>query len=862
MHKGKGKIERLFVPSQELALEKLKDLVADNLPTICLTPSWSLKGVCSEFVKSHRELEGAFELSSSKSEFVSGSERELLFKKVLSKESVLRKTVFSEGTQIGVQARAIARLFEELAIQSLSTEVIASKLEKRMQEEAPRWRSIQLLFEKYVELLHESSLKDLSELHLFADVGKIKRVVLFCILESFPIVQDVLNSWSERTGGVIKVIISTAGLSESCFGEFGELLSYPERRVSLPELQFVRDHRDYNREFRTLPKEFDIICPDGKEAEYLSAQLQRDGINTKNEFATPRSPTFSLIPVILEAKRSRRMFDLLTLVRFRPIEEKVATEINCDPGSLLSLLDKFRQDYLQLSFDGEIKGAETARKAIQYLKEQYVVPFENTLTSSEAIDALRNLSCLWPEDIEFQRALNRVARIRVEFDSSLEDICRFLRTAPPEKNLGDAENPAALIELSEATSLRERPFILVGATDKEFPQPSRGSSFLSEGLRKEFGLADRSKREALDRFRIDELAIAEKMHAVIVPRMSSNDDPTFPSPLVLPDTPIKLAEECIRFYEEPVATEARSTENRNAGNRSGDFKSPLSILIKNPAPILSSYSISAIDRYRETPFQYYLSDILQLSEEKDDSAELDPQLFGQVAHRALEKLVALEYSADRAELTDALTNEARAIFFGRFGENIPSSARTQLRHLEERFERLSFKEKDIRDDGWKVDASELNIAPGRVFIEVEGKRIGIHGRIDRIDRNGARIRIIDYKTEEKSPRPIFIEKGKNPRWDRLQLPLYVYLCREIGLIRDLRDVEVAYFYLSSSNVEIKTANINEERLEMALTDAREVLSRLISGDFAIGERERLATEYAVFSPNLAEDLSSDEADED
>ena len=169
-------------------------------------------------------------------------------------------------------------------------------------------------------------------------------------------------------------------------------------------------------------------------------------------------------------------------------------------------------------------------------------------------------------------------------------------------------------------------------------------------------------------------------------------------------------------------------------------------------------SVTALDRLRGDPYQFYASHILRLRALDPLDAEPSPAWRGQVAHKALER-----WHRERGDLQAIALEELRAM-----------NAHPLMRALWE--PRL------LAALEWIGAAVEAQGAEGRqvVAVEAEGEMqvggITIIGRADRIDRlaDGA-LAVIDYKTGSP-PSAAMVEKGF-----ALQLGLVGLMAKRGGL---------------------------------------------------------------------------------
>lgn len=170
------------------------------------------------------------------------------------------------------------------------------------------------------------------------------------------------------------------------------------------------------------------------------------------------------------------------------------------------------------------------------------------------------------------------------------------------------------------------------------------------------------------------------------------------------------------------------------------------------------WSPSAIEQYGRCPRQFYFQRILGIPAATGDTgAEVPPDLWGRWAHRVLQWLRSPDQLAGLAGLVDrAIEEEPPPEHVLRLSLQ---EARTRLlvelpeairrRQSDRFFHPHSEREVDVE---WTMTVGET--------------RWHFRGRLDRLDRDGADWRIVDYKTGD-------VRDPKKIRPDNLQLALYV-----------------------------------------------------------------------------------------
>lgn len=238
---------------------------------------------------------------------------------------------------------------------------------------------------------------------------------------------------------------------------------------------------------------------------------------------------------------------------------------------------------------------------------------------------------------------------------------------------------------------------------------------------------------------------------------------------------------------------------------------PLNLLAVRLAGSGGRVSATALEDYARCPYSYFLKRLLNLTplEEPEELLSMKPLERGRLIHRILEQfyrrasaegLLPLERHAGACR---TLLNCVAGEEFARVPlEELPPYPllwRLQRRSLEEMLRSLL--EWDIETaGGFKPEDFELAFGfpeTGNpvVFDLPSGERLYFRGRIDRVDRSGERIRVIDYKTGRKRIKDESMAGG-----EALQLPVYLLAAASIFSLSRLEEAEAYAYHLSPDGV--------------------------------------------------------------
>jgi RecB family exonuclease len=214
--------------------------------------------------------------------------------------------------------------------------------------------------------------------------------------------------------------------------------------------------------------------------------------------------------------------------------------------------------------------------------------------------------------------------------------------------------------------------------------------------------------------------------------------------------------------------------------------------------LLPRVSVSRLERYMKCPFQFYVANVLQVSEEPEDETTRSPLERGRFLHELFETFFHEWQSRGRGRITAAEIGEARALF-----EDIAGPALRSLSPAEAGLERArlfgSAVGSGIVDRVFAMEAErgtairerlmEYELDGTFTFIGEDGgaRDVRLRAKIDRVDLLGdGTFRLIDYKT-----------KYVPDRRQALQLPIYSACVRTSLVTTHGRDIPASEaMYLS------------------------------------------------------------------
>ena len=444
-----------------------------------------------------------------------------------------------------------------------------------------------------------------------------------------------------------------------------------------------------------------------------------------------------------------------------------------------------------------------------------------TLAACEAIrDALATYSFI-PETLQPRLSAARAIRWTLDQLSSVPS------PAPADES---AIEMLGWLELP----LDDAPALIVTSLNEAFiPESLNSDLFLPNQLRSQLGLLDNPRRYARDAYALTVMLKSREDLRVIVGRRNHDGDPMVPSRLLFATDAKDIAERALHFFR-PVTDEttAPPTLTRAAAESSSE-----GIQIPRPQPLaepVARMSVTSFRDYIACPYRYYLRHILRLRGIDDHSDELDGAAFGSLAHDVLHEFGVSpdRDSTDVEQIRRILHDALNRCVAKEFGRDAMAVVHVQVEQLRLRLNAFAEKQAEWASQGWRIEHTEVPTDQHQhAELLVDGKPMGLTGRIDRIDLNentGERM-VFDYKTSDSSKKPEEAHQ-KRGEWVDLQLPLYRHLVRALGIEGPIR---LGYITLSkdTSRIDFLRADWDEKDLEQADQRAYEIIRAVRSEHF-------------------------------
>ncbi len=396
------------------------------------------------------------------------------------------------------------------------------------------------------------------------------------------------------------------------------------------------------------------------------------------------------------------------------------------------------------------------------------------------------------------------------------------------------DRPSRAIELQGWLELlwEDAPHLIIaGMNDGIVPGAIVGDAFLPENLRsfRALRLTTNDQRLVRDLYLLRALVEPRRQTGrldLLVPKTTAEGDPLRPSRLLFRCDDDELPARVSHLFREVDTPGSQASWSPGFQlipglEREGRPE-------RSPRPI----AVTAFARYLDSPFHFWASYEARMSEVDAEKAEMDAMDFGNFCHAVLERY---GLDPDARVLTDAeeidafFQKVADELAFARFGPRPGLAVRIQLDSARRRLAGAAQHEAIQRREGWEIIGAEVKLNDAYP-LEIAGRRIS--GTIDRIERKGDCLRVLDYKTTDKkkaSLRDHLIEvtqrtpddwppdyarfehldffprsRSKPPaektyRFKKLQLPLYA-----LAISRHEPDVEIrcGYFHLAKAIADV------------------------------------------------------------
>ncbi len=693
-----------------------------------------------------------------------------------------------------------------------------------------------------------------------------REVVLIGIADMNELLAEVVT----RLGARATALIAAPEELAPGFDAIGRLVPsfWTERDVPLPAASWFVEEKPADQADRVedllgrwceerAAEEITIGLADDEVAPYLERRLRAAGARLRNAAGTPLPTTrpFKLLAAAADFLERRGFPELAALARHPDVAPRLADDF--DP---VEVLDRYYEEHLPRGAgdaEGGWPGEERKTLGVRAIAASLagllgeleggrprelagwvdaILAFLERVYAKEALDP----------DVEEERVLagalgklaeelEELARIppalsggRVQAHEALRLCLRGARgkSVPPAPARSGEPTVEALgwleLPLDDAPAL-----VVTGFNEGRVPQSIQGDAFLPDALRSRLGLPDNDARLARDVYATCVLLATREECAFVTGRRARSGDPLVPSRIAFQVPREEVARRVRRFLPRGARPELAAVVEEPA---------PPPLATRANAPRVERMSVTSFRRFLESPYLFYLEQVLRLKTRDDRDRELTPLRFGTFAHDVLQAFGESDAADSRAAdaIEDFLVESAEKLARLRFGAEPQPTVALQLEQLKYRFRRVAAVQAWRRAEGWRILRAEWSPADGHPFV-VDGEAMLLTGKIDRLDaHDDGRWAVLDYKTGElaRTPEAVARERG---RWKDLQLPLYRLLTEPLAREHGLKGApELGYFHVGKDEdhigLELATEWTEADHAS-AIAAAEEVVRRVRRCEF-------------------------------
>ena len=397
----------------------------------------------------------------------------------------------------------------------------------------------------------------------------------------------------------------------------------------------------------------------------------------------------------------------------------------------------------------------------------------------------------------FYKQINRIAEVIHQFKLQLdiEAFGRLFKQFVRSMRIpfsGEPLNGLQIMGVLETRNLDFDNVYVLSMNEGLFPSPGRGHSFVPYNLRKAYGLPTHDQQDSIYAYLFYRLLQKAKNVCLIynseVGKTGGGEQSRFIQQL--------RYESNRRIEEKNYAPGIKLSKARKISidKTENVFEKLSKYVVKEGVDKQSRFTPSALNTYLDCRLRFYFKYVAELYEQDELQHEIDPMVFGNLLHNSLELIYKQLLDEDSGnEITnkklhrvDQISTQAiRRVFKEHYSIKAEKFKITGKRLLA--FEMI----KKYVNRVLKLDA---DYAPFEI-IGLEAKdynwglpietdsgqiQIGLKGIIDRIDRKGERIRILDYKTGKDNRKfdsiaSLFEREDKNRNKAAMQTLFYSLL---------------------------------------------------------------------------------------
>jgi hypothetical protein len=496
-----------------------------------------------------------------------------------------------------------------------------------------------------------------------------------------------------------------------------------------------------------------------------------DSVNVTMGYPVKNTPVYAFLEAVLELQRYSRVEDGKLYFYHKPVKELIGTPylMGENPGFVKETVARLNStNQVYVAQETLMEGGDLFKLVFRQLSPASLIP--------EMMELIMGLwSKLGEESMErsylFQchKQMNRLKEIfnhEAPQDITLEFFIRTFRNVFREIRLpfeGEPLEGLQIMGVLESRNLDFKRVIVCNMNEGNFPPSAGINSMVPSNLRKAFGLPVQEQNDAIYAYTFYRLLHqAEEVHLLYT--TASDQGKAGEKSRYIHQLQIELMEKAYGKGETVVHVPVGLAENKPIVIAKSD-----EILLelerytdKAPNGKQVAFSPSAINTWLDCRLRFYLKYIAGLEERDEVKEEVDPAIFGNLAHLALEHLYkGFVKRKGRSSIEQSDFGELEKYVF----HSVEMAIREQYHLEEEREIKLTGQLTIARDVLQKYLQAVLEIdrktAPFEI-ISLEAARkyrasmtistpsgerlVALGGIIDRVDLLQQTIRLIDYKS--------------------------------------------------------------------------------------------------------------------
>lgn len=426
---------------------------------------------------------------------------------------------------------------------------------------------------------------------------------------------------------------------------------------------------------------------------------------------------------------------------------------------------------------------------------------------SESPDVVRDEKKVFDKVLEQVSFLETLYHGNITLVEFIEILCHLLNASFIEEEWQGVR----VMELFDVMGLSPEYLYIGGLTDEAMPVRQEIDYILPDNAKRRSGLLYLDKYLDIQRFMFTCIVNSSRDAHLSYPLMEG-ENMYLPSSYLYPGDEIKGRIAGMFSKEEYLITNSKIPFSAHISE----------IQLQSPALSLQQYlKVTDIDAYRMCPRRFFIERLLELKPSDIKEYELEAKTIGNIMHKIMEHII-----KEPIEDLDYLKNRAAGIIDEIVSVHKIEDYWKQL--IRDTFIKIlpdiCEKEMEIRKEGYSTSEAEKSVSGEPI------NGIKLRGKIDRLDKIGDSIQIIDYKTGTAALNCAQVLKGN----ENLQLFLYASILKSHGYrvervgIYSLKDIAVKWCP-PKKRVKSKEAGGNDNSLDDYIIASLKFLEDAVNG---------------------------------